>query len=746
MNGYSTSVTLADGRTISLETGRLAKQADGSVILRVGETMLLATVVARREINLETDFLPLMVDYMEKYSAAGRFPGGFFKRDGRLGEGEILTSRLIDRALRPMFPDDYHGDTQIMVQLISTDKEEQPDALACLAASAAIMVSDIPFPDPVSEVRVARRNGEYLINPPFSVMESCDLDLMVAGTSDSIVMVEGEMKEVSEEVMLEALKAAHGAIQQLNAAQEELQKLAGKEKREYDKLEFDEAFYNDMHNIIAGPIEELSRSFSDKDHRGSRLREIKEEAETALKEKYEEMEYFGTKLNTYFKKIQKKIVRSMVLEDRVRLDGRQLDEIRPIWGEVGYMPRTHGSSVFTRGETQSLCTCTLGTKLDEQTVDTTTTVGSKRFFLHYNFPGFSTGEVKFNRAPARREIGHGNLAERAIKPMIPNDYPYTVRIVSNILESNGSSSMASVCGGTMALMDAGVEMIRPVSGIAMGLISGEDGKYAVLSDILGDEDFLGDMDFKVSGTSEGLTACQMDIKIRGLSFEIIEQALQQSKQGRIHILDKMLEVIPETRGELSRFAPRFHKMDIPIEYFGAVIGPGGKVIQEIQRISDTTIVLEEVDDKMGMATISSINAEGIEIAVAQIKKLTATPEVGDVYPAKVKSVTNYGAFVEFLPGKEGLLHISEIAYERLPSMDGVLEIGDEIEIKLIGIDPRSGKFRLSRKALLPKPEGWVERPPREGRGGGGGGRRGGGDRGPRRDRDRRDGGGDRNRD
>lgn len=748
MNVIKKSVVLpGSGKEITVETGKVARQADGAVVVRCGETMMLATTVAKKDINLEVDFLPLSVDYMEKFSAAGKFPGGFFKRDGRMGEAEILTSRLVDRALRPLFPDDYHGDTQVMIQVFSTDTEEQTDALACFAASCALMASDIPFPDPVTEVRVMRKDGEFHINPLVSEMEGSDLDLMVAATMDSIIMVEGEMKEVSEEVMLEALKAAHETCKVMNQMQLELREAVGKETREYDKLELHEGLYNDMYEIVSADIEEISRAAADKDVRGARLSEIKTAAKEKLEEKYSgdnEIEYFGTRFNEYYKKIQKKIVRGLIVNENLRLDGRKLDEIRDINSEVGLLPRAHGSALFTRGETQALCVASLGTKLDEQTVDTPMGKGSKKFYLHYTFPGYSTGEVRFNRGPGRREVGHGNLAERSLKGMFPEEYEYTVRLESHITESNGSSSMASVCGGALALMDAGVKIKSPVSGIAMGLITTDDG-FAVLSDILGDEDFLGDMDFKVAGTSEGLTACQMDIKIKGLSYEIIEQALAQSKAGRAHILGKMNEVISEPREEVSRYAPRFHVMDVPIEAFGSVIGPGGKVIQEIQRISETTIVLEEVDKKMGKATISSTNAEGIEIAVAQIKGLIMEPEVGDTYKATVKSITNYGAFVEFLPGKEGLLHISEISYERLPSMDGVMEVGDEIEIKLIGVDPRSGKFRLSRKALLPKPEGWVERPPRErgdrgdrrggDRGGRGGDRRGGDRRPPRRDRD-----------
>jgi polyribonucleotide nucleotidyltransferase len=702
-------VNLRDKEVI-VETGHLARQADGAVMVRIGETALLATVVARSEINLETDFLPLSVDYMEKFSSAGKFPGGFFKRDGRMGEGEILTARLIDRALRPMFPDDYHGDSQVMVQLFSSDTEEQPDAFACFAASCALMVSDIPFPDPVAEVRVTRKDGEFHINPTRSEMEGVDIDIMVAATDDSIVMVEGEMDEVSEEDFLAAMKAGHEAIRTLNSLQHKLREDRGKETREYDHLPFVEGLYNDMKEVMEEELYSIARGALGKEERSERLRNIKEKALEATEEKYagseleEPLEYFKTHFNTYFKKIQKEIVRKVTVTEKQRLDGRGLADIRFIDVKAGFLPRTHGSAVFTRGETQALCVASLGTKLDEQTIDTTMVKDSKKFYLHYTFPGFSTGEVKFNRAPARREIGHGNLAERSLKKVLPEENEYTIRIESNILESNGSSSMASVCGGCLAMMDAGVPIKAPVSGIAMGLITTDDG-FAVLSDILGDEDFLGDMDFKVAGTANGLTACQMDIKIRGLSYEILEQALEQSKAGRAHILDEMLKVLPEPREEVSPYAPRFHVMDVPVEFFGSVIGPGGKVIQEIQRLSETTITLEELDGKMGRATIASNNKEGIEMAVKQIKGIIAIPEVGEVYTAKVKSIMAYGAFVEFMPGKEGLLHISEISHERLPSMDGVFEVGQEVEIKLVGVDPRSGKFRLSAKALLPEPEG-----------------------------------------
>ncbi len=703
MNIITKSVTLADGRTITLETGKLARQADGCVVLRCGDTMLMATVVARRTINLETDFLPLSVDYFEKYSSSGRFPGGFFKRDGRLGENEILVSRLIDRALRPLFPDDYHADTQVMVQLISSDREEQPDALSCLAASAALFVSDIPFVDAVSEVRVTRKDGKFYINPPYSQMKGCDLDLMVAATNDSIVMVEGEMNEVSEAVMMEALKLAHEAIRPLNKLQEEMKAALGIVTREYDKLPENKELEAEIKALVAEEMYEVARGKMSKQDRSAKVGKAYDSAKAILKEKYTDLQYFGTYFSQYFKHIQSDIMREVIVKESIRLDGRKTTEVRTIYSEVSFLPRSHGSAVFTRGETQSLCVVTLGTKLDQQTIDTPTFVGSKDFMLQYNFPGFSTGEVKPNRAPARREIGHGNLAERSLKLMIPES-PYTIRVESNILESNGSSSMASVCGGTLALMDAGIQIKRPVSGIAMGLITMEDGSFAVLSDILGDEDHLGDMDFKTAGTEKGLTACQMDIKIRGLSYEIIETALAQAVAGRMHILNEMMKALDTPRQELSQFAPRFVVLKVPHEVFGAVIGPGGKVIQEIQRSTETTIVLEEGQNGVGTATISSANAAGVEAAVRQIKGIIQMPEIGEIYKGKVKSIQPFGAFVEFLPGKDGLLHISEIAHERIQNVEDVLRLGDEVEVKLVDVDPKSGKFRLSRKALLAMPK------------------------------------------
>ncbi|MCB9235760.1 MAG: polyribonucleotide nucleotidyltransferase [Bacteroidia bacterium] len=744
MNHIEKTIVLPDGKEIHIETGRLARQADGAAVLRCGDTMLLATVVASPDIDKEKDFLPLMVDYVMKYSASGKIPGGFFKREGRLGEDEILTSRLVDRALRPLFPDDYHGEVQVMIQLLSADREEMPDSLACTAASAALMCSDIPFPDPVSEVRVIRLDGKFIVNPTASQMENADLDLVVAATMDSIVMVEGEMKEVSEETMLEAFKVAHEAIKVLNQGQLELRKEVGKTIREYEVLQIlpeVDALVREMGTEV---ISKMAHSFAGKEERSQILKDLKESIKAALDEKFkdnEEVEALGTQFSYAFKNLQKEIVRNMTLETGKRLDGRTTTEIRDIWSAVGYLPRAHGSAIFTRGETQSLCSVTLGTKLDAQTIDSAIAEQSKRFYLHYNFPGFSTGEVRFLRGAGRREIGHGNLAERALKMVMPADYEYVVRVISDILESNGSSSMASVCGGCLSLMDAGVPLSAPVSGIAMGLITDDaGGRFAVLSDILGDEDFLGDMDFKVAGTAAGLTACQMDIKIRGLSYEILQTALEQSKAGRAHILGKMNETLSEPRPDLSPYAPRIIRLEIPSDMIGAVIGPGGKIIQEIQKTTNTVIVLEEIGN-IGQVTISSVDELGMKKAEEMIKQIVAIPEVGAVYRAKVKSIKDFGAFVEFMPGREGLLHISEIEYRRLPSMEGVLEIGDEFDIKLIGVDERTGKFRLSRKVLLPKPEGWVDEPPQREGGGGGRGERGGDNRGGRNGGNR----GDRNR-
>ncbi len=704
MNPIHKSIDLGNGKSISIETGRLAKQSDGSVVLRCEDTMLLATVVARKEIKPDVDFLPLSVDYMEKYSSTGKFPGGFFKRDGRLGENEILVSRLVDRALRPLFPSDYHADVQVMIQLISSDKENQSDAFACVAASAALMVSDIPFEEPVSEVRVVRKGSQFLINPTVTEMVGSDLDIIVAATASSVVMVEGEMKEVSEEVMLEGIQVGFEACKKLNNFQLEFRAAVNKTTRTYTHDLIDAELFEKVKGHTQKALENLAQQSSAKDERSAEYKRIREELVAGL---LLENPTFSDKLkevDTYLHDLYQEIVRNFILSHNVRLDGRKTDEVRSIWCEVGYLPRAHGSAIFTRGETQSLTTVTLGSKLDEQTIDSATTVGSKRFMLQYNFPGFSTGEVKPNRAPGRREIGHGNLAERALKMVVPSDTEHTIRIVSDILESNGSSSMATVCAGTLALMDAGVKITGPVSGIAMGLILDEStGKFAILSDILGDEDHLGDMDFKVAGTEKGLTACQMDIKVRGLSFEILGKALEQSKAGRLHILHEMTKTLATSREELSPYAPRIIKMIIPSDMIGAVIGPGGKIIQEIQRTTGTTISIEEVDNK-GVVTISSPDAESLQAGFRSVKAIVAQPEVGEVYTAKVKSIKEFGAFVEFLPGKEGLLHISEISHQRLKSMEGVLEIGEEFPIKIIGVDEKTGKFRLSRKVLLPKPE------------------------------------------
>jgi polyribonucleotide nucleotidyltransferase len=736
------TITLPNGKEIHIETGRLARQADGAVVVRCGDTMLLATVVSSKETK-DVDFLPLTVEYSEKFAAAGKIPGGFFKREGRLGESEILVSRLIDRALRPLFPDNYHAEVQVMVQLISADKEEQADALACFAASAAIMVSDIPFPDAVSEVRVGLKDGQFIINPSLKEMEGLEMDIIVACTNDSIMMVEGEMREVSEEILLKGMIAGHESCRQLNAVQDQLRAELGLTIRTYADYDPTPEFVEKASGLARDGVRAVVDSIAPKQERSAGLDAVKKAMIESLSEGItdkDELAKIKAHAAIVFKEVQKEVIRGKALKERIRLDGRGLADIRAIWGEVSYLPRAHGSALFTRGETQSLCTATLGTKLDEQTIDRVTQEGKKRFILHYNFPPFSTGESKPLRGPGRREVGHGNLAERALKMMMPDSYEYTVRVVSDILESNGSSSMASVCGGTMCLMDAGVPLIRPVSGIAMGLITDKKtGEFAVLSDILGDEDFIGDMDFKVAGTTKGLTACQMDIKVRGLSYDIVRTALEQSKAGRAHILDEMMKVISETRTELSPYAPRIEIIEIPSDMIGAVIGPGGKIIQEMQRVTGTTINIEEANNK-GIVTIYSSELKNLEAARKMIKNIVAEPEIGEVYMSKVKSIKDFGAFVEYMPGKEGLLHISEISYDRLETMDGVLEVGQDIEVKLVGVDEKSGKVRLSHKALLPKPEGYVERPERGERGDRGDRGDRGGDRGGRRD-DRRGGGG-----
>lgn len=702
--GVKKSYTLGDGRSIEIETGKLAKQAHGSVVVKMGKTMLLATVVSDKEAGDDLDFLPLTVDYREKYASAGKFPGGFFKREARPSDNEILISRLIDRALRPLFPDDYHANTQVYVQLFSYEEDCQPDALAGLAASACIAVSDIPFNGPCSEVRISRVEGKWIVNPTLTQLKNADIDLIVAATLDNIMMVEGEMKEVSEAEMLEAIKVAHQEIKKQCQLQLDLAALVGKSspKREYCHERNNEDLFNRLKTACYTPCKEIAMSrIADKALRSEKFGAVKEAFINTLNEE-EKTEKFL--LSQYFKKIQKEAVRDVILDQRIRLDGRKLNEIRAIWSEIDYLPGAHGSSIFTRGETQSLTTVTLGNKLDEQVIDGATHVGSEKFMLHYNFPSFSTGEARPNRGVGRREVGHGNLALRALKPMIPvgTENPYTIRVVSEILESNGSSSMATVCAGTLALMDAGVKIKKPVSGIAMGLIS-KAGKYAVLSDILGDEDHLGDMDFKVTGTRDGITACQMDIKVDGLSYQILEEALAQAKEGRLHILGEMCKTISEPREDFKSHAPRITQIIIPKDMIGALIGPGGKIIQDIQAKTGAVITVEEIDGK-GFVDVMTNDGDAMKAALARIKAITATPEVGEIYHGKVKSITNFGAFVEIIPGKDGLLHISEIKWERVEKVEDVLKEGDEIDVKLIEVDSKTGKLKLSRKVLLEKPQ------------------------------------------
>lgn len=706
INPISKTFELADGRSITIETGKLAKQADGSVVVKMGKTMILATVVAATEAREDVDFLPLSVDYKEKYAAAGKFPGGFFKREARPSEYEILISRLIDRALRPLFPDDFHAETQMLVQLISVEEDVAPDALAALAASAALCVSDIPFNGPISEARVARINGEFVVNPSLSALEEADIELIVAASLDNIMMVEGEMKEVSEVEMLEAIKVAHDAIKIQCQAQIDLAAMVEKAatKREYCHENNDEDLKVKVKEATYQPCYDIAKEGNaDKHARSDAFKAVRDE----FLETYEEEERDAIKglVKRYFHDVEKEAVRDSMLNENIRLDGRAMNEIRPIWTEIDYLPSAHGSAIFTRGETQSLVTVTLGSKLNEQKVDGAVISGNRNFMLHYNFPPFSTGEVKRMMGVSRREVGHGNLAERALKFVIPKGEanPYTIRIVSDILESNGSSSMASVCGGTLALMDAGVQITKPVAGIAMGLISdNKSDKYVVLSDILGDEDHLGDMDFKVTGTKDGITACQMDIKVDGLSFEILQEALEQARQGRLHILGEMAKTIDAPRTDYKENAPRIEKMIIDKEFIGAVIGPGGKVIQEIQKETGATIVIEEVDEK-GIIDIMADNKSSIDAAKDWISGITAVPELDKVYLGKVKSIVAFGAFVEILPGKDGLLHISEIDHKRVENVEDVLKQGDKIKVKLIGVDPRSGKLKLSRKALIEKP-------------------------------------------
>ena len=699
------STKLPDGREVSIETGKLAKQADGSVVLTMGKTMILASAVSKKDAMDNVDFLPLSVDYQEKFASAGKIPGGFLKREGRLSDHEVLICRLVDRVLRPLFPSDYHADTQILLYLISADKDVLPDALAALAASAALSVSDIPFNGPIAEVRVVKCGKEFIVNPTTEQIEKSSLNLMVGASYENICMVEGESKEVSEEDIIEALKVAHDAIKGLCELQNELAKKVGNiEKREYSHENSDEDLLKDIKEKNYDKLYKIAEEgISNKKKRGEKFKEVREEYLSNIKEDEEFDEFLFGK---YFHDIEKEAIRNSVLDKKIRLDGRKLNEIRPIWSEIDYLPNAHGSSVFTRGETQSLTTVTLGTKLDEQMIDGAMHNGYNKFILHYNFPGFSTGEVRPNRGAGRREIGHGNLALRALKNMIPSDEdnPYTIRIVSDILESNGSSSMATVCAGSLALMDAGVEIKKPVSGIAMGMISdSKSGKYAILSDILGDEDHLGDMDFKVTGTADGITACQMDIKIDGLSFDVLKEALNQAKEGRLHILSEMNKTIDKPNKDLKSHAPRSYQMSIAKDMIGAVIGPGGKIIQEIQKESGATVLVEEVEEN-GIVSVFASNQDEMDNAVERVKAIVAVPEVGETYVGKVKSIKDFGAFIEFMPGKDGLLHISEIKWERVESMEGILEEGEEIKVKLIEVDRRTGKFRLSRKALIPKPE------------------------------------------
>ncbi len=744
-NVVTKTIELKDGRKITIETGKLAKQADGSVVVRMGDTMLLATVVSKPDAQEGVDFLPMSVDYQEKFASAGKIPGGFLKREGRLSDYEILISRLVDRAIRPLFPDDYHADTQINIMLMSADKNVPPDALAAFAASAALAVSDIPFNGPISEVRVVLKDGKFVVNPAPDVMKDATMDIIVAASYDNILMVEGEMKEVEEAQLLEGMKIAHEAIKQQCKVQVELMEAVGKtEKRTYSHEKHDEALKAKMQAALYDKAYAVAKqTITNKNLRSDAFKNVKKEFVESLPEDHT---YDNGLINKYYHDIQKEASRNLVLEHKIRLDGRKTDEIRPIWSEVDYLPSAHGSAVFTRGETQSITTVTLGTKLDEQMIDSAMTSGYNKFMLHYNFPGYSTGEVKINRGPGRREVGHGNLAMRALKNILPTgvDNPYTIRIVSDILESNGSSSMATVCAGTLALMDSGLKIKAPVSGIAMGMISdSKTGNFAILSDILGDEDHLGDMDFKVTGTENGITACQMDIKVDGLSYDVpdilgdedhlgdmdfkvtgtengitacqmdikvdglsydvLHQALEQAKKGRLHILGEMNKTISTSREDLKPNAPRSYIIKIEKDQIGAVIGPGGKVVQEIQKETGATVVIEEIENA-GVVSIFAVSKEAMDNAVRRVKNIVAVPEVGEVYEGKVKSIMPFGAFVEFMPGKDGLLHISEIKWERLENMEGVLETGEEIQVKLVEVDKKTGKYRLSRKVLLPRPE------------------------------------------
>src|SRR6201991_2728320 len=703
MNVIKKVIDLGDGRTIEIETGKLAKQADGSVVIKMGDTMLLATVVSSPEAKEGVDFLPLSVDYQEKYASTGRFPGGFLRREARLSDYEVLISRLVDRALRPLFPEDYHADTQVMISLISADKDIMPDCLAGLAASAALAVSDIPFNGPISEVRVAKIDGQLVINPTLSQLEKATLEFIVAGSEHDINMVEGESKEIQEAELVEAIKFAHTAIKLQCLAQKELTIEVGKtEKRVYSHESSNEDLKKAIYAATYDQVYAIASSASAKDERSAKFKEVRDTYIATLGEIDDVTKFLAKK---YYHDVEYDAIRNLVLDEGKRLDGRTTTQIRPIWSEVGYLPSAHGSAVFTRGETQSLTTVTLGAKDDEQMIDGAFINGYQKFLLHYNFPGFSTGEVRPNRGAGRREIGHGNLAMRSLKQVLPSDdeNPYTIRVVSDILESNGSSSMATVCAGTLALMDAGVKIKAPVTGIAMGLITDEKtGKYAILSDILGDEDHLGDMDFKVTGTKNGIVACQMDLKINGLSYEVLTKALMQAKEGRLHILGEMAKTITAPNEDYKPHAPRIVTLRIDKEYIGAVIGPGGKIIQEMQRETGATISIEEKDNQ-GIVQIFADNKESIDAAVSRIRAIAAKPEVGEIYEGKVKSIMPFGAFVEIMPGKDGLLHISEIDHKRFESMDGIFKVGDEVRVKLLEVD-KQGKLKLSRKALLPKPE------------------------------------------
>ena len=708
-------IDLGDGREISIETGKLAKQAHGSVVVQSGKCMLLCTVVSNYK-QSDVDFLPLTVDYREKFAAAGRYPGGFFKREARPSDGEVLTMRLVDRVLRPLFPKDYHSETQVMIQLMSHDEDVMPDAMAGLAASAAIQLSDFPFECAISEARVGRINGEFIINPTRAQLEESDIDMMIGASADSVMMVEGEMDEISEEEMTEAIKFAHEAIKVQCAAQERLAEAFGKkEVREYEPERADEDLAQKVHDMAYDKVYAVAKAGSAKHERSAAFSEIKDEIVDSFTE--EEQEEYGGLISKYYRKAEKAAVRDLTLNEGLRLDGRKTDEIRPIWCEVDYLPSTHGSSIFTRGETQALATVTLGTSRDANQIDMPSHEGEERFYLHYNFPPFSTGEARPIRGTSRREVGHGNLAQRALKGMVPEDCPYTVRVVSEVLESNGSSSMATVCSGTMALMDAGVQLKKPVSGIAMGLISNADsGKYAVLSDILGDEDHLGDMDFKVTGTADGITACQMDIKVKGLSYEILVNALNQAREGRLHILEKLTDTIEAPAADVKAHAPKMVTRIIPNEFIGALIGPGGKVIQELQKETGTTIVInEDPVTEEGIVEILGTDQDGIDAVLAKIDSIMFKPEVGSAYEVKVIKMLDFGAVVEYLeaPGNEVLLHVSELAWERTENVSDVVNMGDVFDVKYFGIDSRTRKEKVSRKALLPKPEGYVERPPRD---------------------------------